>query len=333
MKIKVIGHNGKIFFSAPDNNPWSAFFSELKKSGAQVVTNESGAKFDVLIANSHSKKSIRQCEKFEVAKENRILILWEPKEINGKLYKPSTLANYGQIFSPSLEWLEGNNVHKFNWPLGKSVQKIQSDQEWSKRKNKFVFIGSNKYSVSKGELYSLRRAVLKDAYIGKFIDVYGHNWNSNILYDFKCIISSLLKTNCRNYSLKSVRLFARNYSNYKGLTHNKQNTLNDYRFAIVIENSNNYISEKLFESLESLCIVVYVGANLTKNLDKNIAIQSEPDLRHISEKVRQIFSMSNPEQLSLMKNQHKEYLLINKKWDNYKVLKNLARDSVKLLNF
>jgi len=47
----------------------------------------------------------------------------------------------------------------------------------------------------------------------------------------------------------------------------------------------------------------------------------------------QIFSLSNAEQLSLMKNQHKEYLLINKEWDNYKVLKNLARDSVKLLNF
>jgi hypothetical protein len=78
---------------------------------------------------------------------------------------------------------------------------------------------------------------------------------------------------------------------------------------------------------------VYVGANLTKNLDKNIAIQTEADLHHISEKVMQIFSLSNAEQLSLMKNQHKEYLLINKEWDNYKVLKNLARDSVKLLNF
>ena len=161
MKIKVIGHNREIFLNPPKNNPWSSFFSELKVSGAQIAT-KSGEKFDVLIANSHSKKSIRECEKFGVPKTNRILILWEPKEVNAKLYKSSTLSSYGHIFSPSVEWLMGGNVHNFNWPQGKATRKIQTDREWLKRKHKFVFIGSNKYSVSKGELYSLRRKLLKN---------------------------------------------------------------------------------------------------------------------------------------------------------------------------
>ena len=331
MKIKVIGHNREIFLTPRRNNPWSSFFSELKKSGAQISTSKAGTKFDVLIANSHSKKSIRECEKFGVAKKNRILILWEPKEINAKLYKPSILSDYGHIFSPSTEWLTGSNVHHFNWPQGKATRKIQTDWKWLKRKHKFVLIGSNKYSVSKGELYSLRRIVLKNYKTEKFIDLFGHSWNNNILYNIKSVLSSLVKINYKNYSLKSIKLFARKYGNYQGITHNKRSTLNEYKFAIVIENSRNYISEKLFESLDSQCIVLYVGTNLNKKLHKDIAIQSNADLLSISEKLVGILNLSNKEQLLLMKKQHKHYLKINKNWENFRVLKKLARDSVNLL--
>jgi hypothetical protein len=332
MKIKVIGNNREIFLYPPKNNPWSSFFSELKKSGAQIITKKSGAKFDVLIANSHSKKSIRECEKYGVAKENRILILWEPKEVNAKLYKPSTLSDYGHIFSPSSEWLTGSNVHNFNWPQGKATQRIQTDREWLKRKHKFVFIGSNKYSVSKGELYSLRRIVLKNHKTEKFIDLFGQFWNSNIFYDTRCVLSSLVKVNYKNYSFKSIRMFARKYDNYQGITNNKKSTLNNYKFAIVIENSKNYISEKLFESLDSQCIVLYIGANLNKKLHNDRAIQSNADLFSISKEVVRMSSLSVREQLLLMKKQHKHYLKINKEWENFRILKKLARDSVNLLS-
>lgn len=329
MIIKVIGHDKKIFLKPQSNNPWSAFFSELEIAGAQLVTSGSSAKFDVFIANSHSKKMIRKCEKFGVSKENRILILWEPKEVNGKLYKTSTLNSYGHIFTPSSHWLKGQNVHYFNWPQGKAIRKTQSDIEWLKRKNKIVFVGSNKYSISKGELYSLRREVFKN---NKIIDLFGHGWNQNIIYDILSILSSLLKTTYRNYSLKSLKLFAKQYNNYKGITNNKQKTLSNYKFALVIENSNDYVSEKLFESLESQCIVLYVGINLDKHLNKKIAVQSNANVFDISKKLTQILCLSNTKQLSLMKKQRKEYFKINKDWENYKVLKNLARDSVNLLD-
>ena len=53
-------------------------------------------------------------------------------------------------------------------------------------------------------------------------------------------------------------------------------TLEKYKFSIVIENHNSYISEKLFDSLSSGCITIYVGPNLVEyGLDKNIAIQSD----------------------------------------------------------
>jgi hypothetical protein len=146
------------------------------------------------------------------------------------------------------------------------------------------------------------------------------------------VLSSLVKVNYKNYSFKSIKVFARKYDNYQGITNNKKSTLSDYKFAIVIENSKNYISEKLFESLDCQCIVLYVGANLNKKLHNDIAIQSNADLFSISEKLVRMSNLSNREQLLLMKKQHKHYLKINKEWENFRILKKLARDSVNLLS-
>ena len=262
------------------------------------------------------------------------MILWEPKEINAKLYKPSILSDYGHIFSPSTEWLTGSNVHHFNWPQGKATRKIQTDRKWLKRKHKFVLIGSNKYSVCKGELYSLRRTVLKNHKTKKFIDLFGHGWNKSFIYDFKDVVSSLIKTNYKNYSINSIRLFARKYTNYQGISLNKNDTLNKYKFALIIENSTEYISEKLFEALENECIVLYVGGNLKENdLNKNIAIQASTNTADVFDKLNKILNLSNKEHLVLLKRQQKEYLKIVEEWNNYKILGQIARESMQVLNF
>lgn len=333
MRVKVIGHNGDEFSSAPLNNPWSAFFKELERYDINLVGHNDGTKYDALIANNHSKKAIRECEEFGISKDRRILILWEPKEINGKLYKPSTLDAYGHIFTPSSDWTQGSKTHEFKWPQGNAVKKTEADKVWLKRKHKFVFIGSNKYSVAKGELYSLRRSILRDPNNSNYIDLFGHSWNSNLVHDIKSVLSSMIKVNVNQYSLKSLRIFARKFSNYQGISRDKLETLKNYKFAVVIENSNNYVSEKLFEALEGQCIVLYVGANLRNFLNTDIAIQSEATTASISKKIEKIIQISKSEQLTIRRKQRKEYLAANKQWENYKVLKKLAFDSIKLLNF
>ena len=333
MRVKVIGHNGDNFSSAPLNNPWSAFFKELERYNIKLVGHDDGTKYDALIANNHSKKAIRECEEFGISKDRRILILWEPKEINGKLYKPSTLDAYGHIFTPSSDWIHGSKTHEFKWPQGNAVKKTEADKEWFKRKHKFVFIGSNKYSVSKGEFYSLRRSILRDPNISNYIDLFGHSWNSNLVHDIKSVLSSITKVNIKQYSFKSLSIFAKKYTNYQGISKDKIKTLKNYKFAVVVENSNNYVSEKLFEALEGQCIVLYVGANLRNVLNTDIAIQSEANTASISKKIEKMIQLSKSEQIIIRKKQRREYLAANKQWENYKVLKKLAYDSIKILNF
>lgn len=333
MRVKVIGHDGGHFSSAPLNNPWSAFFKEIERYDINLVGHNEGIKYDALIANTHSKKAIRECEKFGISKNRRILILWEPKEINSKLYKASTLDAYGHIFTPSSDWTQGSKTHEFKWPQGKAVKRTETDKEWLKRKHKFVFIGSNKYSVSKGELYSLRRSMLKDPNISNYIDLFGHWWNSNLVHDIKSVLSSITKVNIRQYSFKSLSIFAQKYTNYQGISKDKIKTLKNYKFAVVIENSNNYVSEKLFEALEGQCIVLYVGANLKNFLNTDIAIQSDANTASISKKIEKMIQLSKSEQLTIRKKQRREYLRANKQCENFKVLKKLASDSIKILNF
>ena len=333
MRVKVIGHDGGDFSSAPLNNPWSAFFKEMDRYDINLVGHNDGIKYDALIANTHNKKAIKECEKFGISKNRRILILWEPKEINSKLYKASTLDAYGHIFTPSSDWTQGSKTHEFKWPQGKAVKRAETDKEWLKRKHKFVFIGSNKYSVSKGELYSLRRSILKDPNISNYIDLFGHGWNSNLVHDIKSVLSSITKVNIRQYSFKSLSIFAQKYTNYQGISKDKIKTLKNYKFAVVIENSNNYVSEKLFEALEGQCIVLYVGANLKNFLNTDIAIQSDANTASISKKIEKMIQLSKSEQLAIRKKQRREYLTANKQCENFKVLKKLAFDSIKILNF
>jgi hypothetical protein len=174
---------------------------------------------------------------------------------------------------------------------------------------------------------------LRDPHNSNYIDLFGHSWNSNLVHDIKSILSSLTKVNINQFSLKSLSLFAYKYTNYQGISRDKIETLKNYKFAVVIENSSNYVSEKLFEALEGQCIVLYVGANLRKFLTTDIAMQAEANTASISKKIEKMIQLSKSEQLTIRKKQRREYLAVNKQWENYKVLKKLASDSIKLLNF
>ena len=59
-----------------------------------------------------------------------------------------------------------------------------------------------------------------------------------------------------------------------------------YKYSIVIENSSDYVSEKLFDSLLSGCIPVYVGPDLSLyDLPENLYIQAEPNFVDIKSKM------------------------------------------------
>jgi hypothetical protein len=329
MKIKIIGHDGKIFSQPTSENPWNVFHQYFIDSGHSIVEGLDQS-FDVLISNTFSKNQIEFCERNRVSRSNRFLILWEPRQTNPKIYSKRNISKYGTIFTPSRIWIDGENVRDFNWPQGAISGENEGFPLWRRRKNKFLMIASNKYSFIKGEKYSLRRTVVSNKSANQMIDVAGRDWDLKLKFLCLKIAKSLWRSKAKKFSIKScVNLFPR-LTNYVGSIKSKEHLSTRYRLALVVENSSDYISEKLFDALSCQNLVVYVGPELQLfGLNNQMAIRTQPNLNCILSELRKILEMNDEEQFELLRRQQHEYKKIAGKWNNRLVLGKIAEDIVK----
>lgn len=112
-----------------------------------------------------------------------------------------------------------------------------------------------------GEQYSKRRFHLKNS--NDLIDVYGKGWNSPI-FSIKSLIGAISRLfgYLGLFSAESLGHTFISVKNYSGVIANKNDVLTNYKFALVIENSCDYVSEKLFDALRSGVIPLYLGPDL-----------------------------------------------------------------------
>jgi hypothetical protein len=138
-----------------------------------------------------------------------------------------------------------------------------------------------------------------------------------------------------NFSEVSTRSFfgiGKKYSNYFGVTDDKNKTLSQYKIAVVIENSADFISEKLFDSIRAGCVSVYVGPNLEKyGIPKASAIQVDAKHEVVSDMVRSLLEESDEELEKIARNQRASLMKVSQDWNNTLVLSKLASDMVDIL--
>ena len=163
----------------------------------------------------------------------------------------------------SLEWINEKNSIIFNWPQCEPRFKEIDREEWRKRISEPSIFQANKYSLIKGEKYSVRRRLLKKH--NEEIHVYGQDWNTPIRS----------AVNLTKGFIRAIRYFQSGVTfnqmpiyiksrNYHGYAMDKDTELSKYKFSIVIENSSDYVSEKIFEAIRNGCVVFYEGPNLDK---------------------------------------------------------------------
>jgi len=124
---------------------------------------------------------------------------------------------------------------------------------WEREKTLFsVIINSNKMSRSKGELFSLRREIIRffEKYHPDFLDVYGIGWNKPI---------KLPKVNIWDRLFPSPVFYTQLY---RGTCDSKLEILANYKFAICTQNHRypNDICEKIFDALFAGSVPIYYGA-------------------------------------------------------------------------
>jgi hypothetical protein len=330
MKILITGQAGEEVFPFNNSGPWELFRKEIFDQGHEICENGFSEKADVVIANSFNRKLSKYMNKLNIPLGGRTLIAWEPYVVDRKNYKQVNLNQFGSVYAPSAVWAKKMNAIPFNWPQDAITQEDVS-RNWEQRKNAIIMIQGNKFSAVRGEMYSTRRRAIK-AFNNDDLILFGTNWNRGFAFDLHKWLSSAIDTPASDLSLRSLRGVGSHYKNYEGQIDNKIEVLKNFKIALVVENSLDFVSEKLFDAVRAGCIVVYVGPNLELfKLSRKAAIQVSPNIDEIKEACLKIASLSNADQRLLSQQQTNALASVSEDWENTRVLPRLAYEIIQLL--
>lgn len=329
MRIRVIGHAGELAFPYGDG-AWLEFRHALEEQGHLIVEGNFDMPADILIAHSHSKIVKNYIRKHKIPLHRRILVIWEPYVVETTRYNPKVLSFYGHTFAPSIDWSNVTGATNFRWPQEKFIDGT-GNFDLSKKIHKAAMVQGNKFSARRGELYSLRRAVLSSDK-ENLIDLFGTDWNSGILFDLSHWLYSLRSTPILKLKINSLRNLGKKFHSYLGSVENKHLTLSSYMFAIVIENSQDFVSEKLFDAVRAGCYVIYVGPNLFRyGINQDVFQCANPNSESVLRKLEFAMRLPESELKEAIEKQYSELLSLMPEWNNYHVIRQLANDMLRLI--
>lgn len=258
-------------------------YSELKNALNKLGMLETSLeKCGYLIFVNFNKKSYKKYKKLGGNLENLVLIRLEPIAILPMQYKKSIERKFGLIIDPGGIIKSNLQSNFLGWPYkyhhnpsrpkvndpnfdSALTSAIESNffnyNSWNKRKNKLVLIAANKVSATSNSNYKLRRKIAKQMGIQE-IDIYGGLWNSSWLHKVSHRLSVGLHAIRVGYFPNLFALYGglfSKYRNYLGEPANKHLINKEYKYSLVIENSSNYCSEKIFDAMINGSIPIYVG--------------------------------------------------------------------------
>jgi hypothetical protein len=123
-------------------------------------------------------------------------------------------------------------------------------------------LSGNNFSNSNQENYSLRRKLAIT--LKENIDLWGRDWEMRFHLKLGKIVLEIFRT--RKFpNISSILNFLRGVPWNKGYVTNKFGLMSKYSFGIVIENSSDYVSEKLIDTIISGVAPIYVGPDLVSH--------------------------------------------------------------------
>lgn len=257
----------------------------LKRTLAAFLANqgqlfsEPTVKADRLICIDYSSGAGRHIKQQALVAESCTLIRMEPSVVLPANFFKSRSKQFGEIITAGGK--PSSLSRSVNWPLVFPSETEQTVLQSAERSERIVLINGNKMSFVGGELYSLRRKAIRSL---ENLDLYGTEWDSTLLHRLFIAIRSLAHAvlNLKVPSLSGITYWFQGYPKSKGTVEDKLATMSKYKYALVIENSPEYMSEKLMEALFAGCIPIYVGPDPRDyGIPKDLVIWTRPTVRAI----------------------------------------------------
>lgn len=265
---------------------------------------------DIHIESDYRSKSQPLPGKFNV------LMLWEPQTVNPWSYQKKVMSKFQLVISCGQQRSQNLRIHNFILHPYDFETRIIDE---SKRDKNFVIINSAKFSANKKSLYGLRRKILKslDKNHIQFV-LFGDNWHMKKTKELKERVWAVRKELSANRLPSLTEAFSQffyRYPSYKGNVEDKLVALSQFKYAIVIENEADFVSEKLFDAIAAKCVPIYVGPDLSMYPDLKKCVVALP----ASHKAILNFILNNNSETYLQKkrilNQRASYLGDVKKFD------------------
>lgn len=333
-RIRIVGHSKELVFPFSQEGPWKDFANEIEKNGYVITTAENDPKVNFLIAHSHSQAAIKEADKNKISKKNRVLVIWEPEVVDERIRSRRVLKHYGHVFLASRLWKVKTRATYFNWPQSVLDHNQVDYESWLNRENHPALIQANKFSIHKDEMYSLRRKVIRSLEKSQYpVALYGPNWNKGLIFNLKSWLSSTRRVKIRNYRIDTFFNHINSYKHYRGIAENKKIVNSQHKCSIVIENSLDYISEKLFDAVSAGSYVFYIGPKVSDFGLNGFLVESiGPNAEEIKKSVQSFLEFEPTIQFKMMLDQKNSLLPYLQMHKNSEVLGNLARECVSKFN-
>jgi len=232
---------------------------------------------DVLICVDYHRSSEPLLSEARARGIPKVLIKQEPTVVQPQHGKSKALKRFELVVSRG----RPNERPQFNTYQEWDTSAIEHDV----RLKRTVAISANKWSMIRGELYSLRRRAYSEL---EGVDVFGPGWDRSQVQELTVIAKEAIiaLSNGEVPYFRNLKWSLKQPQSYLGVAESKSRVLSGYEVSLVIENSEGYMSEKLMDCILSGTIPVYVGERADHfGIPENLVIQAEPNMESIKSSI------------------------------------------------
>lgn len=192
----------------------------------------------------------------------KVLVLLEPPSVMPENYATKALKSYDLVIPLSPWRAEMMGLPFFAFQPVDVPNKVLHR---GVKQSKIVFVNALKFGSVSSSLYGWRLEILRKLQRrGHSVDVFGPNWDMSLRMEIRKRFAATRRAlSSKDFLLSEAwKEFSFRPEGIKGETQDKLETISRYEFALIIENDQFSLTEKLFDALFSGAIVFYRGPKL-----------------------------------------------------------------------